>query len=276
MSCSSCVEEFANVYLSINYLEGNFNLITENSLNNYNQITQYIFQQPNIYNTIYYGYGNINTNNLFVNNNANINGNYNISNGNLIINNGNLILNNSYLVLGTNYGSNGQVIISNGSSLPPIWDSSLILGTPLTLSSTSASFTNLPSWVNQIVVTINGASTNGTTVPNILLGTSSGYVTTGYSGALGPYTGDGANYLSSNILLWQDVWTATNVFNSVITFYHMGSNIWVFRINTSLNNSAIATVGNGTITLASTLDRLQLTINGTQIFDSGTINISYQ
>ena len=56
----------------------------------------------------------------------------------------------------------------------------------------------------------------------------------------------------------------------------MGSNIWVFRINTALTNSAIATVGNGTITLASTLDRLQLTINGTQIFDSGTINISYQ
>ena len=54
MSCP-CTGEFANVYLSINNLEGNFNAITGNTLSNYNQLSRIVSQQANIYNTIYYG-----------------------------------------------------------------------------------------------------------------------------------------------------------------------------------------------------------------------------
>ncbi len=277
------VGDFANVYASINNLQNQFDGITGNTLSNYNQLSRIVFQQGNIYNSIYYGTGNIVSNNIVVNNNANIIRNDDMNNGNLIINNSNLILNNnSKIALGTNYGSSGQVIVSNGISSPPVWDSSLILLTQRTLSTSgtpsgsSATYLNIPSWVNQIVVTINQASTNGTAVPNLLLGTSAGLVTSGYSGSVGAYSGEGGDYLSTNILLWNTTWSAANIFYSVITFYHMGSNIWVFRINTSLSNSALATVGNGTVTLPGTLDRVQLTINGTQLFDNGTINIRYQ
>ncbi len=55
MSCNYN-DEFGNVYISINYLEGNFNAITGNILSNYNQLTQIISQQPQIY----YESGNIN------------------------------------------------------------------------------------------------------------------------------------------------------------------------------------------------------------------------
>lgn len=54
----SCNEEFANVYVFINNLEGNFNAITANTLNNYNQVTQIVSQQASVYNTIYYRNGN--------------------------------------------------------------------------------------------------------------------------------------------------------------------------------------------------------------------------
>lgn len=272
----SCNEEFANVYTSISNLEGNFNAITANTLNNYNQITQIISQQASVYNSLYYGSGNINTLNANITYDLNVNGDYNISNGNLVINNGNLIISNSGFVLGTNFGSSGQVIVSNGSSSAPIWSSSLIRGTVATLSGTSASFTNIPSWVNQVTITINGMSTNGTVIPNILLGTSAGYVTSGYSGCIGSDSNANSNSFSTSILLSNDNWAAARIQYTVVTLYHMGSNIWVFRVNIGFSDIASASTGNGTVTLPGTLDRVQLTINGTDTFDAGSMNIRYQ
>jgi hypothetical protein len=56
----------------------------------------------------------------------------------------------------------------------------------------------------------------------------------------------------------------------------MGSNVWVFRVNIGFSDIASASTGNGTVTLPGILDRIQLTINGTQVFYAGTINIRYQ
>ncbi len=80
MSCP-CTGEFANVYLTINNLEGNFNAITGNTLSNYNQLSRIVSQQANIYNTIYYGTGNLTTGNLSVTSNVLINGTLNVDNG---------------------------------------------------------------------------------------------------------------------------------------------------------------------------------------------------
>jgi hypothetical protein len=119
-------------------------------------------------------------------------------------------------------------------------------------------------------------STNGTTIPNILLGTSAGYVTSGYSGCIGTDSNYNTNSFSTSILLSHDNWTTSLIQYSVITLYHMGSNIWVFRVNIGYSNTSSASTGNGTVTLPGTLDRVQLTINGTQVFDEGTMNIRYQ
>ena len=58
MSCP-CTDEFANVYLTLNDLTGNFNAITGNVLTNFNQLTRSVAQQGTIYNAVYYGLGNI-------------------------------------------------------------------------------------------------------------------------------------------------------------------------------------------------------------------------
>lgn len=73
--------DFANVYASINNLQNQFDAITGNTLSNYNQLSRIVAQQANIYNSVYYGSGNIVTGNIVVNNNANINGILNIDNG---------------------------------------------------------------------------------------------------------------------------------------------------------------------------------------------------
>ncbi len=50
---------------AINQVLGNIqsqiNLITGNTLSNYNQLSRIVAQQSNIYNTIYYGLGNLST-----------------------------------------------------------------------------------------------------------------------------------------------------------------------------------------------------------------------
>jgi hypothetical protein len=71
--------DFANVYASINNLQNQFDEITGNTLSNYNQLSRIVSQQGNIYNTIYYGTGNMTTGNLSVSANTLINGNLNIS-----------------------------------------------------------------------------------------------------------------------------------------------------------------------------------------------------
>ncbi len=77
--------DFANVYASINNLQNQFDEITGNTLSNYNQLSRIIAQQGNIYNTIYYGTGNLSTGNLTVNNNSSINGNLNVDSGTFLV-----------------------------------------------------------------------------------------------------------------------------------------------------------------------------------------------
>ncbi len=73
--------DFANVYASINNLQNQFDEITGNTLSNYNQLSRIVSQQGNIYNTIYYGTGNIVTGNLIINNDLDIKGDANITGG---------------------------------------------------------------------------------------------------------------------------------------------------------------------------------------------------
>ncbi len=102
MSCP-CSDELANIYAAINTLESEFNYLTGNVLSNYNQITRIVAQQGNIYNTVYYGLGNLNTGNLTVSND------YNISN---VLNCGNLTVNSANLnTYGYSFYSNGYVHI---------------------------------------------------------------------------------------------------------------------------------------------------------------------
>ncbi len=73
--------EIANIYSSINNIQLGLNEVTGNTFSNYNQLSRIVAQQANIYNSVYYGSGNIVTGNIVINNNANINGILNIDNG---------------------------------------------------------------------------------------------------------------------------------------------------------------------------------------------------
>jgi hypothetical protein len=144
-------------------------------------------------------------------------------------------------------------------------------------SGTNIDFTSIPSWVKRITVMFNGVSTNGANNYQLQLGTSGGFVTSGYAGSASYISG----VTSTNSLFTLGLGVlsggATNVFSGHLIFTNISGNIWIGSSN--LANSATASMffSGTTITLGGTLDRLRITTTGgTDTFDAGSINILYE
>jgi hypothetical protein len=69
------------------------------------------------------------------------------------------------------------------------------------------------------------------------------------------------------------------VLESIVTICLLNSatGLWVASIVSSQSNSATGIVGSGSKTLSGTLDRVRITtVNGTDTFDAGSVNILYE
>jgi len=160
------------------------------------------------------------------------------------------------------------------------------LSQPMTLvtaqastSGTAIDFTGIPSWVKQVKVVFNGVSTNGTSAPRIRLGTSGGFATSGYLGScLGNSTTAVSNVAFSAGFDINDGATAAATRFGIFTFICIDtSNNWVLSGSQSQGNSAASSLINGTVPLGGTLTQIRITtVNGSDTFDAGTINIMYE
>lgn len=150
----------------------------------------------------------------------------------------------------------------------------LVQETAKTASGTSVDFTGIPAWVKRISVIFSGVSTSGTSQFLIQIGagsiTSSGYLSNISSGTAA--TVSTAGFIVVNNL------TATTNQSGIATIISLGSNAWVNSSMISPNaGSNNVCVGVGNITLSGTLDRVRITtVNGTDTFDAGSINILYE
>ncbi len=72
---------------AVQALDSSLTQITGNTMSNYNQLSRIVAQQANIYNTLYYGSGNLTSGNLVINGNAIITGNLNVDNGTMWVDN---------------------------------------------------------------------------------------------------------------------------------------------------------------------------------------------
>jgi len=148
-------------------------------------------------------------------------------------------------------------------------------------SGTSIDFTSIPSWVKRITVMFSGVSTNGTSLPMVQLGDSGGVETTGYtagSSLLGP-TGIGTSNYTTGFTFRTDALAAIvmdgfitiNLFNSSTNTWVAGGTIY------GPTPSAYMTAVAGGKSLSAILDRVRITtVNGTDTFDAGSINILYE
>ena len=151
-----------------------------------------------------------------------------------------------------------------------------------TTSGTSIDFTGIPSWAKRITVMFNEVSTSGTSIIQIQIGTSGGIQTTGYQGT-GFTTNTTVSAMSSGFLL-SGIWAATysKSGSAFLSLLDSSTGRWAYSSATSLNTAATGVgvaqdTGGGGKTLSGTLDRIRLTtVNGTDTFDAGSINILYE
>lgn len=147
-------------------------------------------------------------------------------------------------------------------------------------SGTSIDFTSIPSWVKRITVMFNGVSLSGSSNYLIQLGAGS-VVTTGYVSA-STYQGSAnvvGNLVSTAGFAVSSAAGAANVISGALSLLLVGGNIWVSNHAMGLNSSGAgySMSGGGNLSLGGTLDRIRITtVNGTDTFDAGSINILYE
>jgi hypothetical protein len=141
-------------------------------------------------------------------------------------------------------------------------------------SGTSIDFTSLPTWVKKITVMFNGVSTNGTSALFMQVGAGS-IATSGYTSQAAQVTSQTTS--TSGLVLTFSSAAASNR-AGIATICLVSSNTWVSASILSCpdNGLQMATAG-GTVALGGTLDRVRITtVNGTDTFDAGSINIQYE
>jgi hypothetical protein len=148
-------------------------------------------------------------------------------------------------------------------------------GTAVTASGTSVDFTSIPSWVKRITIMLNGLSTNGASVPLVQVGSGS-VTTSGYTGASSVLVAGvtSTNYTTGVALGFG---AAASIIQGGVTLLLIGSNTWTaFGVVSRSDIAATATTGSN-VTLSGALDRVRITtVNGTDTFDAGSINILYE
>ena len=148
-------------------------------------------------------------------------------------------------------------------------------------SGTSIDFTGIPSWVKRVTVMFSGVSTNGSSNIQMQLGDSGGIENTGYLGTgcfVQNASTTGASTSTSGFVVSMNVAAATVIHGvSIITLLNPSTNLWAFASNVSRSDAASVILGSGSKALSDTLTQLRITtVNGTDTFDAGSINILYE
>jgi hypothetical protein len=166
-------------------------------------------------------------------------------------------------------GSTTQTLVNVTGTLAPI-----VSGTAVTASGTSVDFTGIPSWVKRVTVMFSGVSTNGSSIILARLGTSSGVVATGYVSAA--WTGNTTTVSQTTGFGMSGVGSASYALHGNLILCYDGTN-WTSSHTFNQAGAATIAMGGGSVALGATLDRVRITtVNGTDTFDAGTINIIYE
>jgi hypothetical protein len=145
-------------------------------------------------------------------------------------------------------------------------------------SGTSIDFTSIPSWVRRITVMFNGVSLSGTSSVQVQLGTgTTTYTTSGYSGGgarLGATSVAAGTFTSGFVF---NNATAASLLSGNMTITNVTSNTWSASGLCGETSGEFICMTGGSIALAAALTAVRITtVNGTDTFDAGTINIIYE
>ena len=175
--------------------------------------------------------------------------------------------------------SNGTMVTTASTAVV----TASMLSTPTTFgvvqaaSGTTVDFTGIPSWAKRICIMFNSVSTTGTSVVLVRLGTSAGVVATGYTGAASyALTTVGTAVFTTGLAVGNN-YSASCFRTGVMELLNLSSNTWIGTTTISSAPTTETGVGTGILGLPNTLDRIQITtVNGTDTFDNGSINIVWE
>ena len=146
-----------------------------------------------------------------------------------------------------------------------------------TTSGAFKEFTGIPSWARRITLSLWFVSTNGTANILVQLGTGGVPTAAGYTGYSVFSWASGVVPISST--------AGIPIFNNAasyshyghLTFTNVGGNSWVASGQFTTGGTQGAIVSSGFIELSGVLNYLRIvTANGTDVFDAGAVNISWE
>jgi hypothetical protein len=177
-------------------------------------------------------------------------------------------------------GNDGQVLTSAGAGAPPAFETAAggytEAGTATTTSGSSSTIDSIPAGVKDILVVIDGVSSNAAQQLYMYLGDSGGFETSGYtSTAHQIVTGTATVRTSTGLISLSDSTTAADLTYGVVhlTRARAGVHAWVSSSVTKCS-TASTSFGAGSKTLSGELTQLQLLTTST--FDLGSWNVYYQ
>jgi hypothetical protein len=173
----------------------------------------------------------------------------------------------------------------NGTATTNTWTSSALPSSitrataQATTSGTSIDFTSIPSWVKRITVMFNGVSTTGSSQIIIQIGNSSpetsGYSGTGAGVTSSNITSTGGGITSGFTIDSNAQASAASTRNGIATIALLTGSTYVFNSVVSGNNY-VSMLGYSKTT-STVIDRIRITtVNGTDTFDAGSVNILYE
>jgi hypothetical protein len=105
---------------------------------------------------------------------------------------------------------------------------------------------------------------------------ASSFTTSGYTSTTALFTtGGSTNATSSTSGFIMLAGASTDAISGHVVLTNVSSNIWVAS-GTYRRASTVMAFTAGTVSLSGTLDRVRVTVTGTNTFDAGTINILYE
>jgi hypothetical protein len=187
------------------------------------------------------------------------------------------------------YPISGSSVLTNATLNSPTINTPTMGGTVITsgtvknsTSGTTVDFTGIPSWVKRITVMLNGVSTSGTSPYIVQLGYSGGF-----GGATYNSSGSGATSGVSSVTTTVGLYIvqapggggsgAAGLFNGAMTLTNFSGNTWVSTAIVAQNSVAFTNWAAGIATAGGVLTQVRITtVNGTDTFDAGSINIFYE
>ncbi len=169
--------------------------------------------------------------------------------------------------------TSGNVLTSNGTT----WISSTptlitLTASQVTTSGNTATITGIPSTAIRVTFILNGVSTNGSSVPVIRVGNSSGLISSGYVGTNGYAFGSGTVQNSSGFSISDNYSTSAKIYGT-ITISKFDSSDWSMTGNLAVNTNKLTT-GSSFVSVSGSLDRVAIVTSDT--FNGGSIAVIYE